>query len=76
MQVQTVNNIQTDKKPEALKQSEIRNDEKNCKICMELDIDCVFVDCGHMVSCMQCASKFLICPICRKKIKQKLKIFR
>ena len=36
-----------------------------CKICLQNQVTVVFVDCGHMASCGQCAPAFSICPICR-----------
>jgi len=35
-----------------------------CKICMETLIDCVLLDCGHMVSCTKCGKRLAECPIC------------
>lgn len=36
-----------------------------CKICMESLIDCVLLDCGHMVSCTKCGKRLAECPICK-----------
>ena len=36
-----------------------------CKICMESLIDCVLLECGHMVSCTRCGKRLAECPICR-----------
>lgn len=48
--------------------------EKCCKICMDLQMDCAFFDCRHMIACMKCSEKLTKCPVCRKDIIEKVKI--
>ena len=36
-----------------------------CKICMETLIDCVLIECGHMVSCTKCGKRLAECPVCK-----------
>jgi len=54
-------------------------DEKfsiTCKICMELDADVAVIPCGHVFSCIECIFKTNNkCSICRKSIKDIVKIF-
>lgn len=52
------------------------NDESLCKICMVNSIECVFVECGHMMSCINCANKLKICPVCRKDIFKAIKVYK
>lgn len=33
------------------------NDDSLCRICFDAQQNCVFLDCGHMVTCMDCAKK-------------------
>ncbi|KAH9487775.1 Baculoviral IAP repeat-containing protein 7 [Bulinus truncatus] len=40
-----------------------------CKICMDKDVEIVFLPCGHLVSCTECASAMRDCPVCRKFVK-------
>ncbi|XP_069162546.1 uncharacterized protein [Procambarus clarkii] len=40
-----------------------------CKICMDAEIELVFIPCNHMVACSKCALALFICPICRTDIK-------
>ncbi|KIV80523.1 hypothetical protein PV11_08016 [Exophiala sideris] len=47
-----------------------------CQICCEQAIDSLFFDCGHVCSCVDCAKQCEICPICRKTVKQVVKMFR
>lgn len=49
----------------------------DCFICFEAPIDCILVPCGHMVACMECATKFKknICCFCNQRSKPQ-KIYR
>lgn len=38
--------------------------ENQCILCCEAQIDCVFRNCGHQISCLGCANKVTQCPIC------------
>ncbi|WAR07716.1 BIR7A-like protein [Mya arenaria] len=40
-----------------------------CKVCMDKDACVVFLPCGHLVACVECASVLRKCAICRKVIK-------
>ncbi|KAL3882074.1 hypothetical protein ACJMK2_028447 [Sinanodonta woodiana] len=46
-----------------------------CKICMENTISVVFLPCGHLVTCPDCAPAMRKCPICRTLIKGTVKTF-
>jgi len=41
---------------------------RKCKVCMENEVDQVFIPCGHVICCKTCITKLQICPICRKSI--------
>lgn len=51
-------------------------DENLCKICMESVIDCVLLECGHMVSCVNCGKRLSECPICRQYVIRAVRIFK
>ncbi|KAI8387268.1 zinc finger, C3HC4 type-domain-containing protein [Blakeslea trispora] len=62
-------------------QNSISGDESNmCRICFDAQQNCVFLDCGHMVTCMECAKKLIEtkneCPICREPILKLVHVFR
>lgn len=40
---------------------------RTCKICYAAEIDCIFVDCYHMATCLECAQGCDKCPVCRKE---------
>lgn len=50
--------------------------DNSCKICMDAEIDCVYVECGHMLSCWNCSKNLKDCPYCRQKILKAIKTYR
>ncbi|KAJ5272318.1 hypothetical protein N7478_007443 [Penicillium angulare] len=56
---------------------EVADEEMDlCQICYSEEQDAVFIDCGHVCSCVTCAKQVDLCPICRKSIKSVVKIYR
>jgi len=47
-----------------------------CKICMDATIDCVLLNCGHLVACAKCGKRLCECPICRAMVVRVVHIFR
>ncbi|KAL0185733.1 hypothetical protein M9458_017403, partial [Cirrhinus mrigala] len=45
--------------------TQLSNDDNLCRICMDAIIDCVLLECGHMVTCTKCGKRMSECPICR-----------
>ena len=52
-------------------------DARLCKVCMETEICFVFIPCGHICTCENCAlnGDLKNCPICRQKITKRMKTF-
>jgi hypothetical protein len=50
--------------------------DNSCIICMDKEIDCVFVECGHMISCSECSENVITCPFCRVKIYKCIKVYK
>ncbi|XP_023012570.2 E3 ubiquitin-protein ligase defense repressor 1 [Leptinotarsa decemlineata] len=46
-----------------------------CKICMDNQIDVVFLPCAHVVACSKCAAKVDRCPVCRSEFNQAQKLY-
>lgn len=44
-------------------------DQTLCKVCMDDQVGIVFLPCGHLVSCIRCATVLSICVLCRQHIK-------
>ncbi|XP_019619236.1 PREDICTED: E3 ubiquitin-protein ligase RNF34-like isoform X1 [Branchiostoma belcheri] len=47
-----------------------------CKICMDAAIDCVLLECGHMVTCTKCGRQMNECPICRQYVVRAVHVFK
>lgn len=46
-----------------------------CKICMDNEIGIVFLPCGHLTTCVNCAPSLKDCPVCRSVIKATVRTF-
>lgn len=47
-----------------------------CKVCMDAVIDCILLECGHMVTCTQCGKRMAECPICRHYVSRVVHVFK
>ncbi|XP_070572813.1 E3 ubiquitin-protein ligase RNF34-like isoform X2 [Ptychodera flava] len=47
-----------------------------CKICMDAPIDCVLLECGHMITCTKCGKRMSECPICRQYVVRVVHTFK
>ncbi|KAM9321017.1 baculoviral IAP repeat-containing protein 2 [Gastrophryne carolinensis] len=50
-------------------------EERTCKICMDQEVSIVFIPCGHLAVCKDCAPSLRKCPICRGIIKGTVRTF-
>ncbi|XP_044151845.1 baculoviral IAP repeat-containing protein 7 isoform X1 [Bufo gargarizans] len=70
---------QPPKEPETVLSTEEQlrrlKEERLCKVCMDKDVSMVFVPCGHLVVCMDCAPNLRHCPICRASIRGSVRAF-
>ncbi|NXP80030.1 LRSM1 ligase, partial [Ramphastos sulfuratus] len=55
----------------------LRWDEKKseCVVCMEQEPQIIFLPCGHVCCCQSCCERLQPCPLCRKDIAQRIRIF-
>jgi hypothetical protein len=51
-------------------------DTNLCKVCMDAVIDCILLECGHMVTCTGCGKQLSECPICRRYVTRVVHVFR
>ncbi|XP_074546908.1 E3 ubiquitin-protein ligase RNF34 isoform X3 [Halichoeres trimaculatus] len=56
--------------------SQLTLDENLCRICMDAIIDCVLLECGHMVTCTKCGKRMSECPICRQYVVRAVHVFK
>ncbi|XP_051934680.1 E3 ubiquitin-protein ligase rififylin [Hippocampus zosterae] len=52
------------------------SDGNLCRICMDAAIDCVLLECGHMITCTKCGKRMSECPICRQFVIRAVHVFR
>ncbi|KAI7794414.1 putative baculoviral IAP repeat containing 7 [Triplophysa rosa] len=50
-------------------------EERTCKVCMDKLVSMVFIPCGHLVVCTDCAASLHHCPICRGVIRGSVRAF-
>ncbi|KAM4610822.1 baculoviral IAP repeat-containing protein 7 [Polymixia lowei] len=50
-------------------------EERTCKVCMDKLVSIVFIPCGHLVVCSDCAASLRHCPICRAVIRGSVRAF-
>ncbi|KAL0622764.1 E3 ubiquitin-protein ligase RNF34 [Plecturocebus cupreus] len=51
-------------------------DDSLCHICMDAVIDCVLLECGHMVTCTKCGKCMSECPICQEYVVRAVHVFK
>ncbi|NXO54147.1 LRSM1 ligase, partial [Aramus guarauna] len=57
--------------------SPLQWDEKRseCVVCMEQETQMIFLPCGHVCCCQTCCERLHTCPLCRRDITQRIRIF-
>lgn len=48
---------------------------RTCKVCMDNEIGVVFLPCGHLICCVNCAPSLKDCPMCRTSIQGTVRTF-
>nr|XP_034319481.1 kinesin-like protein KIN-7M, chloroplastic isoform X1 [Crassostrea gigas]XP_034319483.1 kinesin-like protein KIN-7M, chloroplastic isoform X1 [Crassostrea gigas]XP_034319484.1 kinesin-like protein KIN-7M, chloroplastic isoform X1 [Crassostrea gigas]XP_034319485.1 kinesin-like protein KIN-7M, chloroplastic isoform X1 [Crassostrea gigas]XP_034319486.1 kinesin-like protein KIN-7M, chloroplastic isoform X1 [Crassostrea gigas]XP_034319488.1 kinesin-like protein KIN-7M, chloroplastic isoform X1 [ len=68
--------LNADEAEQLYRQNQQLQEEKQCKICLDSEMDTLFEPCGHLCTCRSCASMLQMCPICRKQIKKLHRVYR
>lgn len=50
--------------------------QAECVVCMERESQMIFLTCGHVCCCYTCGMELHTCPLCRRDIQQKIRIYR
>lgn len=58
-----------------IKKDDTKESHKLCVICYENDYNSVFLACGHVIACIECAEKVNECPFCRTRCTGVMKIY-
>lgn len=56
-------------------ENRILKEARQCKICMDAEVGIVFLPCGHLTTCVNCAPNLEDCPVCRSAIKATVRTF-
>ena len=56
-------------------ENEAMKKQMQCKVCFNSEVGVVFLPCGHLVVCNNCAPSLQSCVICRRKITETIKIY-
>ena len=51
------------------------SDVQLCKVCMEREMNTLFLPCAHIACCVSCADDLHECPICRTEIQSRIRTF-
>lgn len=63
-------------KPVSLEEeNRLLKEARLCKICMDGEVGIVFLPCGHLATCVNCAPNLADCPVCRSAIKATVRTF-
>ncbi|XP_048469780.1 E3 ubiquitin-protein ligase LRSAM1 isoform X2 [Rhincodon typus] len=50
--------------------------QSECVVCLERESQMIFLPCGHVCCCQTCGASLYTCPLCRKDIEQKIRMYR
>ncbi|CAD8184752.1 unnamed protein product [Paramecium octaurelia] len=50
--------------------------ENLCIICVERERDCLILPCKHNATCLKCSKSLALCPFCRVKIQETIRIYK
>ncbi|XP_078082206.1 E3 ubiquitin-protein ligase LRSAM1 [Mustelus asterias] len=50
--------------------------QSECVVCLERESQMIFLPCGHVCCCQTCGAELRTCPLCRKDIEQKIRMYR
>lgn len=62
-------------KCEKISLNEGQSDQILCKICCKNELGVVFLPCGHIVACVDCAAALKTCAVCRKPLEASVRAF-
>lgn len=66
---------QVSKVPDTDIEESMQVNNQYCKICYVNDVDTIFMPCMHVVACGRCALSMQNCPMCRKPIANRQRIY-
>ncbi|XP_057169750.1 E3 ubiquitin-protein ligase LRSAM1 isoform X2 [Ursus arctos] len=55
--------------------AELELPTSECVVCLEREAQMIFLNCGHVCCCHQCCQPLRTCPLCRREITQRLRLY-
>lgn len=55
---------------------DVANRISECVVCMEMEAQSIFLPCGHVCCCTNCGDALQTCPLCRRDISQRIRIYQ
>lgn len=55
---------------------DVANRISECVVCMEIEAQAIFLPCGHVCCCTNCGDALQTCPLCRRDISQRIRIYQ
>lgn len=55
---------------------DVANRISECVVCMEMEAQAIFLPCGHVCCCTNCGDALQTCPLCRRDISQRIRIYQ
>ena len=49
--------------------------DRVCKVCLSAPASMLFAPCGHLSTCSGCSAHLIRCPMCRTRIRRKIRAF-
>lgn len=69
-------NVKLNEAPISLEEENRRLKEARlCKVCLDTEVGVVFLACGHLATCVNCAPSLKDCPVCRSPIQACVRTF-
>jgi len=60
---------------ELIKENQEMKEQRQCKVCMDCEVEVVFLPCAHLVSCAKCATGLSKCAVCRTPILETVRVY-
>ncbi|KAM7357819.1 death-associated inhibitor of apoptosis 1-like [Cochliomyia hominivorax] len=65
----------SEEKDSAIEEEQQLDDYKLCKICFDKECNSVYIPCGHVIACMECAFLSKECPLCRLPVERTVRLY-
>jgi len=60
---------------ELIRENREMREQRQCKVCMDGEVEVVFLPCAHLVACASCATGLSNCAVCRTPIQETVRVY-